>query len=48
MHTTKLGGDLRTGPWQTTGAVAEGGPAHPDAKEEEHFNRVLHLVAGPL
>ena len=25
-----LGGDHHTGPWQRTGAVGEGGPAHPD------------------
>ena len=25
-----LGGDYRTGSWQETGAVGEGGPAHPD------------------
>ena len=25
-----LGGDDCTGPWQRTGAVGEGGPAHPD------------------
>jgi len=25
-----LGGDDHTGPWQRTGAVGEGGPAHPD------------------
>ena len=25
-----LGGDHRTEPWQRTGAVGEGGPAHPD------------------
>ena len=25
-----LGGDHHTGPWQKTGAVGEGGPAHPD------------------
>ena len=25
-----LGGDHRTGPWQSTGAVGEGGLAHPD------------------
>ena len=26
----RLGGDHSAGPWQRTGAVAEGGPAHPD------------------
>ena len=26
----RLGGDHSTGPWQRTGIVAEGGPAHPD------------------
>ena len=25
-----LGGDHSAGPWQRTGAVGEGGPAHPD------------------
>ena len=25
-----LGGDYSAGPWQRTGAVDEGGPAHPD------------------
>ena len=25
-----LGGDYHTGPWQRTGAVGEGGSAHPD------------------
>ena len=25
-----MGGDHHTGPWQGTGAVGEGGPAHPD------------------
>ena len=26
----RLGGDHSAGPWQRTGAVGEGGPAHPD------------------
>ena len=26
----RLGGEHSAGPWQRTGAVAEGGPAHPD------------------
>ena len=32
---------LISGPWQSTGAVSEGGPAHPDdtTLSEEHFNR---------
>ena len=29
-----LGGGHRTGPWQRTGAVGEGGPAHPDDTHE--------------
>ena len=31
-----LGRDHRTGPWQRTGAIGEGGPAHPD--DTKHFN----------
>ena len=27
-----MGGDHHTGPWQRTGAVGKGGPAHPDNK----------------
>ena len=34
-----LGGDHSAGSWQRTGAVGEGGPAHPDNTLEECSNR---------
>ena len=34
-----LGGDHSGGSWQRTGAVGEGGPAHPDDTLTECFNQ---------
>ena len=35
----RLGRDHSAGPRQRTGAIGEGGPAHPDDTSEERFNR---------
>ena len=37
------GGDHSTGPWQRTGAVGEGGPAHPD---DTHRGALLYQDEG--